>query len=182
MQITVTFRHMESTPALKEHATERVSRVAKYLPHATAAHIILCVEKLSHKAEIKIDAGSIHCRGEAHSDDMYKSVDEATDKIIRQVKRYQEKIHNHKPKVSASDLPVAHKVFGLPTENGDHLHELEFIETKQIMAKPMTINDALMHMDLVDNNFFIFKNVDSNQLSVLYRRDGGRFGLIETSI
>lgn len=183
MQVSVTFRHMESTDALREYALEKVSKVAKYLTRATESHVILDVEKLSHKAEVLIDAGGIHCRGEAQSDNMYKSIDEATDKIIRQVKRYREKIHNHKPKNGgAKDLAVNHQVFALPVEAENTKPEhINIVDTKQIQAKEMTLHDAVMQMDLVHNDVLVFQNVDSKMVNVLYRRGGGQYGLIEAS-
>lgn len=181
MQVAVTFRHMDSTEALKDYASEKVGKVSKYLSRATNAHVILWVEKLQHKAEILIDAGGIHCRGEAHSENMYKSIDEATDKIVRQVKRYQEKIHNHKHARGLSELAVTHKIVELAedevTKPGASVSQI--VDQKQIQANPMTVDEAVMQMDLIHNDFFIFQNVDSKQLNVIYRREGGRYGLIE---
>jgi putative sigma-54 modulation protein len=180
MQVAVTFRHMESTDALKDYANEKVAKVTKYLSRATNAHVILCVEKLEHKAEVLIDAGGIHCRGEAHSENMYKSIDEATEKIVRQVKRYQGKIHKHKHKQGLADMAVTHSVFELPEDaaNNDSVPH-QVTETKQIQARPMSVDEAVMQMDLIHNDFFIFQNVDSGQVNVIYRRESGRYGLIE---
>jgi putative sigma-54 modulation protein len=180
MQVEITFRHMDSTDALKTYANDKVSKVNKYLSRATSAHVILCVEKLQHKAEVLIDAGGIHCRGEAHSDNMYKSIDEATDKIVRQVKRYQDKIHNHKHKHDRS-MGVNHSTFELPDQAEAKSVAHKVVDSKRIEARAMTVDEAVMQMDLIHNDFFIFQNVDSNQLNVIYRREGGKFGLIEAA-
>ena len=180
MQVAVTFRHMDSTEALKACAHDKIAKVTKYLPQATSAHVILSVEKLEHKAEILVDAGTIHVRGEARSDNMYKSIDEAMEKIVRQVKRYQQKIHDHKARHAAHEIPVMHQIFALPTEEAKANNHI--VSTKQIMAKEMSVDDAVMQMDLLDNDFLVFQNVDSKQVNVLYRRDGGHFGLIEAQI
>lgn len=177
MQVAVTFRHMESTEALKACANEKIGKVTKYLPKATSAHVIMSVEKLEHRAEVLIDAGGIHVRAEARTNDMYRSIDDAMDKIVRQVKRYQQKIHDHKAKHAPHEIPVMHHIFALPTEEArqrDHI-----VSTKQIMAREMSVDDAVMQMDLLDNDFLVFQNVDSKQVNVLYRRDGKHFGLIE---
>jgi putative sigma-54 modulation protein len=171
---------MESTEALKDYANEKVGKVTKYLSRATNAHVILCVEKLQHKAEVLIDAGGIHCRGEAHSENMYKSIDEATDKIVRQVKRYQDKIHNHKHKQGLADVAVIHSIVELPEDAAEQeAAAASIVDSKQILARPMTVPEAVMQMDLIHNDFFIFQNVDSKQVNVIYRREGGRYGLIE---
>jgi len=181
MQVAVTFRHMDSTDALKDYASDKVGKVTKYLSRATNAHVILCVEKLQHKAEVLIDAGGIHCRGEAHSENMYKSIDEATDKIVRQVKRYQQKIHNHKHDKRGQDLAVVHSILQVEEEEQERQNPPQIVEQKQIQARPMTVDEAIMQMDLIHNDFFIFQNVDSKQVNVIYRRENGRFGLIEAS-
>jgi putative sigma-54 modulation protein len=180
MQVAVTFRHMDSTDALKDYANEKVSKVSKYLQRATNAHVILWVEKLQHKAEVLIDAGGIHCRGEAHSENMYKSIDEATDKIVRQVKRYRDKIHSHKGK-HLGTMAVTHSIVELPEEAEQKTMVASIVEKKTIDARPMTVDEAVMQMDLIHNDFFIFQNVDSKQLNVIYRREGGRYGLIEAA-
>jgi len=171
---------MDSTDALKDYASDKVGKVTKYLSRATNAHVILCVEKLQHKAEVLIDAGGIHCRGEAHSENMYKSIDEATDKIVRQVKRYQDKIHNHKHDKRGQDVAVSHSILQVEDEEESKTpHQL--VEQKHIQARLMTVDEAIMQMDLIHNDFFIFQNVDSKQVNVIYRRENGRFGLIEAS-
>jgi len=171
---------MDSTDALKDYATEKVGKVTKYLSRATNAHVILWVEKLQHKAEVLIDAGGIHCRGEAHSENMYKSIDEAMDKIVRQVKRYQDKIHNHKHRQGVADMAVTHSVIELPDDAATKANASASIaDSKQIQARAMSVDEAVMQMDLIHNDFFIFQNVDSKQVNVIYRREGGRYGLIE---
>jgi len=172
---------MESTDALKNYAQEKVGKVSHYLTRATEARVILCVEKLQHRAEVLIDAGGIHCRGESASDNMYKSIDEAVDKIVRQVKRYREKIHNHKAQLSAAELSVKHHVFALPEEAEQKRADHRIIETKEIKAPYMSVDDAIMQMDLIHNDFLVFQNIDSKMVNVLYRRGGGQYGLIEAS-
>jgi len=112
---------------------------------------------------------------------MYKSIDEAMDKIVRQVKRYQAKIHNHRQKNDDAELKVVHSVFQLDEKPEEPEKPPQIVETKTIQARPMTLDEAVMQMDLIHNDFFIFQNIDSKQVNVIYRRENGRFGLIEAS-
>lgn len=182
MQLSVTFRHMDSSDALKQYTEEKVAKVAKLLPRVVSAHVILGVEKLTHKCEVLIDSGHLHCRGSASSENMYKSIDEATDKIIRQVKRHLGRLHHYQPRIETTEVSMSHRVVSVPTEQEDKVPTLhQVLHTEQMAAKPMTIEEAVMNMDVGHHEVFIFLNVDSEHLNVIYRRADGHYGLIETT-
>ena len=96
MQVSVTFRHMDATEALKAFAAEKVSKIEKYILTPTDAHVVLSVERHQHRAEINVSANGMRIRGEESSGDMYGSIDAAAQKIERQLKRYRNKLANHK--------------------------------------------------------------------------------------
>jgi putative sigma-54 modulation protein len=182
MQVSVTFRHMEPTEALKEFAAEKVTRIEKFIHTPTDAHVVLSVEKYMHKADILIKAHGVMMRGQEKSEDMYASIDRAVDKIERQVKRYRNKLTNHKPregqayKVNLNYLEAQKEPDPEPqTDQMPH----QIVETKEIEAHPMTVEEAVMQMDLLDNDFLVFLNVVSGEMNVLYRRKEGSYGLIE---
>lgn len=181
MQVSVTFRHMDPTDALKEFAAEKVSRLEKLLHTACDAHVVLSVEKYMHKADITLKAHGMMMRGKEKSEDMYASIDRAVEKIERQVKRYRNKLTSHKPregqtaKVKLNYLAASED----PAEkNGGGLHP-QIIESKELDARPMTLEEAVMQMDLLGNDFLVFVNANSGGMNVLYRKTEGRFGLIE---
>ena len=184
MQVSVTFRHMEPSEALKEFAAEKVTRIEKYIHTPTDAHIVLSVEKYMHKADITIKAHGFMMRGKEKSEDMYASIDRAVDKIERQVKRYKNKISNHKPRQGAAAKVTLNYLEAQrdPTEtaSADAADTLppQIVETKEIHAHPMTVDDAVMQMDLMHNDFLVFVNTKDGGMNVLYRREGG-YGLIE---
>jgi putative sigma-54 modulation protein len=184
MQVSVTFRHMEPTEALKEFAADKVARIEKYIHKPTDAHIVLSVEKYMHKADITIKAHGFMMRGREKSEDMYASIDKAVDKIERQVKRYRNKLTSHKPregaaaKVTLNYLESQREPEPPPTPQDNGALPPQIIETKEIHAHPMTVEEALMQMDLMHNDFLVFVNAKDGGMNVLYRRDGG-FGLIE---
>jgi putative sigma-54 modulation protein len=184
MQVSVTFRHMDPTSALKEFAAEKVARISKYIHTPTDAHIVLSVEKYMHKADITIKAHGMMMRGKEKSEDMYASIDRAVDKIERQVKRYKNKLSNHKPREGQAAKVVLNYIESMrepeaeppPQENGTLPPSI--VETKELHARPLTIEEAMMQIDLMHNDFLVFMNAKSGELNVLYRREGG-FGLIE---
>lgn len=188
MQVSVTFRHMDPTDALKSFAADKVEKIEKIVHAPTDAHVVLSVEKYMHKADITIKANNgMLMRGQEKSEDMYASIDKAMAKIERQVRRYQEKLHHHKPRHGLS-AKVLLNVMQSPTMDAKDMTEtakpepekpVVVVETKEIDAKPMSVDEAVMQMDLLHNDFLVFLNQDTGAFSVLTRREEGTFGLIE---
>lgn len=190
MQVSVTFRHMEPTEALKEFAAEKVEKIQKYIHTPCDAHVVLSVEKYMHKADILIKAHGVMMRGEEKSEDMYGSIDRAVERIERQVKRYRNKLTSHKPregamaKVTLNYLEALREAEPEEATNGnanakDSGLPPEIVETREIDAHYMTVEEAVMQMDLLHNDFLVFLNAGSGEMNVLYRRKGGAYGLIE---
>jgi putative sigma-54 modulation protein len=187
MQVSVTFRHMDPTAALKSFASEKVQRIGKLSHKLTEAHVVLSLEKYMHKADITLTANGLTIRGEEKSEDMYASIDRAIDKIERQLKRYQEKVKDHKAredgkfKVRLNVLepePVEEEV---PLQPAKASPPPKVIKTREFLAKPMSVDDAIMQMDLINNDFLVFQNATSSEINVIYRRKDGTFGLIEAA-
>lgn len=200
MQLNITFRNLDSSDALKEYAKEKVERVHKYLDRAGGAHVVLSLERHLHHADITIQSGAFLLRGREKSEDMYASIDLAMDKIERQLRRYKEKLKNHHGRERVhhrqdlmNQLRVRYDVVAIPEpgEGQELLPERgeapapppgpQIIRSNEFLAKPMTVEDAVMQMDLMNNDFLVFTNVTSNEMNVVYRRKDGHYGLIEAS-
>jgi putative sigma-54 modulation protein len=181
MQVSVTFRHMDTSDALKSFAADKVSRIEKYIHTPTDAHVVLSVEKHQHRAEINVIANGVRVRGEESSADMYGSIDAAAQKIERQLKRYREKLANHKAREGAASKVrltyIEQAAADINAEVADT--PAHIVEAKELDAQPMTVDEAIMKMDLLQNDFFVFMNAKSNEMNVLYRRKEGGYGLIE---
>ncbi len=182
MQVSVTFRHMDATDALKAFAAEKVSRIEKYIHTPTDAHVVLSVEKHMHRAEINVIANGMRVRGEETSADMYGSIDGAAQKIERQLKRYRNKLSTHKAREGhASKVRLSYvdalnaDVSELPAETPTDT----VVETKELDARPMVVEEAIMQMDLLHQDFLVFLNAKTNAVNVIYRRKEGNYGLIE---
>jgi putative sigma-54 modulation protein len=181
MQVSVTFRHMEATDSLKSFASDKVSRIEKYMHTPTDAHVVLSVEKHQHRAEINVTANGMRIRGEETSADMYGSIDGAAQKIERQLKRYRNKLASHKPReglwmkvqhsfIAAAASPDAEVAVEAPAQVVRH---------EELDARPMLVEEAIMQMDLMHEEFHVFLNAKTGTMNVLYRRKDGSFGLIE---
>lgn len=181
MQTSVTFRHMNASEALKEHALDKSSRLDKYFEEAAEAHVVLTTERYLHKAEVNISAGGLAICGKEASSDMYNSIDRAMEKIEKQVKRYRDKLIKLRPKDGAK----MKMRFKLLEASGDLDQETApdlpptIIETKEFQAHPMMLDEAIMQMDLLHNDILVFLNSKTDQINVLYRKKNNKYGLIE---
>ncbi|MBN1203362.1 MAG: ribosome-associated translation inhibitor RaiA [Myxococcaceae bacterium] len=206
MQMNITFRQFGTSDSLKEYAREKVERVNRLLDRAGEAHVVLSLERHLHHADITIHSGSWVLRGREKSEDMYASIDLAMDKIERQLRRYKDKLKSHHGKERVhhrQDLMkelgrVRHAVFEMP-EDLDAQQEQRapeaaapaqatteaaeptprMLRTTHLTVKPLKVDEAVMQMNLMDNDFYVFHNVDSNSMCVVYRRKDGQYGLIE---
>ena len=96
MQVVVTFRHMDKSDALRDHAMEKTARLAKYLHEPVEVHWVLSVEKIRHIADATVVAGGVSIKAQESTQDMYSAIDAVTDKLEKQVRRHKEKVKHHK--------------------------------------------------------------------------------------
>ena len=179
MQVNITFRNMFATDALRNHVHDKLAKVVdKYLDKVTEAHVTLSLERYLHQADINLHAGHFHVRGKDKSEDMYASIDIAIDKIERQLKKHKERLKNHRPTHihQSAPLRVRYEIFSA-REEIDGIQP-EVIRSDEFLAKPMSVEEALMQMDLLNNDFLVFTRPESSDVNVIYRRRDGSFGLI----
>jgi putative sigma-54 modulation protein len=170
MNIIVTGRHLEVTPALKTYAEKKIQRFDRYLSNITEAVVTLIVEKYRHKVEVLLKVNGVLIQAEGITGDVYSSIDEVAEKLERQIKKYKEKLVSHRKsegKAGATAIEAA------PPEVG------RIIKNKRFELKPMSPDEATMQMELLDKDFFVFTNDNSGDINVIYRRRDGNFGLIE---
>ena len=178
MQVNITFRNMFATDALRNHVQDKLTKVVdKYLDKVTEGHVTLSLERYLHQAEINLHAGHFHVRGKEKSEDMYASIDLAIDKIERQLKKHKERLRNHRPAHihEAGPVRVRYEVFSAREIDG---LAPEVIRQDEFLAKPMSVEEALVQMDLLNNDFLVFTRPGSSDVNVIYRRSDGNFGLI----
>lgn len=177
MQITTTFRHMEPSEALKSYAEEKLERVKKYIDEPIVVQAFLTVEKIRHKAEVTINAKGITIKAAEETNDMYASIDAASDKIERQLSRFKERIKAHKPVSDAKERQVQKSIV-----QASNLEEPTaapvIIKTKSFSMKPMSVEEAVMQMELLHKDFLVYTESSSENINVVYRRKDGNYGLI----
>lgn len=178
MQISVTFRHSDPSDAVRTHAEEKVSRaINKYLKQATEAHVILSVEKHRRSAEINVHATNFDISAHETTHDMYEAVDKAVTKLEAQLRKHKDRINHHKGGQHLGGAPTMIPVEVYELADGEDARPT-VIETDNIPAKPLTVEDAIVQLELSHQNFLVFRNSVTNDISVVYRRTAGNFGLI----
>lgn len=177
MQITTTFRHMDSSEALKAYAAEKLEKVQKYIDEPIVAQVFLTVEKIRHTAEVTINAKGITIKASEETNDMYAALDAVIDKIERQLRRYKERIKEHKPAGDDSARKVRKTV--LTAESIDQRQQPVIIKSDTFSIKPMSVEEAVMQMDLLHKEFLVYTDSTTEEINVIYRRKDGNYGLIE---
>ena len=176
MEISVTFRHLEPNEPLKEYAEEKISRITKYLDRGVKANIVLAIEKRRYIAEANVtgDGFALNSK-ESSTENLFTAIDLLLDKVMKQASRYKTKLKKRK---SSSEFTIRHNIiaFGGVSDN----KEPRIIETENYFVKPMTVEEAVMQLDLIKNEFLVFTNAESNRVNVLYQRQDGNYGLIES--
>lgn len=178
MQIQITAKNMVLTDAIKSYAEKKVGRLEKYFDHISEATIVLEIQKNLHIVEVLIAAKGVFMKGLEKSEDLYASIDLATDKIEKQLVKYKEKLKNKKLHDKEFEAPLKLNVFDTASVES-MVDDNIVVISKHIPVKPMDVEEAVMQMDLLNKQFFVFRNAEDNQLAVVYVRDDGNIGLIE---
>ena len=175
MQIE-SFRRMEQSNSLRSYVEEKLSKVLKPLMEPVNAQVVFQVEKYRHITKITVAANGIIIKGKEETNDMYSSIDLVLDKLGRQVKKYRDKIQTHGDRDAVRVFKASHKII----HDADEPETIpEIIQQKEIILRPITVEEAVMQMELMNKPFLLFNNSSSNELNVIYVRDDGHYGLIE---
>jgi len=175
MQINITFRHVEPSDALKIYAIEKVDRLKKYFEGLVEGHVIFSQEKIRHLSEVTLQANGIRVNAKEENSDFHSALDSVVDKLERQLVRYKEKIKRHKPLSNKERRSLQEKVYAYESFEEE---EPRVLQTDHYTTQPMSLDDAVMQLDLGNRPFIVFTDAD-NRVKVVYRRDDGHYGLIE---
>jgi putative sigma-54 modulation protein len=170
MQVRVTGRNIDLTEAMKDYVHKKIGRLDKYLEEPIVIQVVLSVEKFRQIAEVNISSKSGNFRGSEESHDIYASIDMVMDKLEKQVRRRKEKLQNR------SWEPISEMLL---TVSEEPVEDSRVVEVKRFAMKPMSLDEAILQMDMSEDHFMVFLNANTTQVNVLYRRKDGRYGLIE---
>jgi putative sigma-54 modulation protein len=174
MQTSVTFKNLDPSENLKAYVSDKLNRFDKFLYNPAEASVVLAVEKFRHIAEINITGDRLSINGKEETEDMYSAIDMVLDKLEKQIKKIKQKNRGRRGGSRAKEKG------GLVDETGPAQEDLAGqVFVRNIEYKPMDVEEAIMQMDLVNDNFLVFTNARTEQVNVLYRRKAGDYGLIQ---
>lgn len=187
LKYNVRGENIEVTPAIREYVEAKVGKIEKYfetMPEAQAHVNLKVYSDKNGKAEVTIPLPNIVLRAEETSPDLYASIDLVSDKLERQIRKYKTKV-NRKFRRQRSEIkegvsPELLKATSNNDEDEEKEEELRIVRKKRLNLKPMNEEEAVLQMEMVGHNFFIYLDGETSSTNIVYKRDDGDYGLIET--
>jgi putative sigma-54 modulation protein len=175
MNLDITGRHIEITPALKDFAEDKLRKLGKLLDEPIEIHVVLGIEKHRHMAEIKVKSRTAILSGTQETGDLYASIGEVADKLERQALKHKEKMRNHKNRQS-----LRHHEFE-PAEEPERAEEGASIvqRSRSYAPKPLSLEDAVIELESSGDEVLVYRDIESERINVVYRRADGGYGLVE---
>lgn len=176
MKVTVIAKNMELTDALKEIVQKKISKLEKYFEKNVEAKATLSIQKNRQIIEVTIPFNGVILRGEESTSDMYKSLDLVEDKLERQIRKQKTRLsRKHGGSVRFGEIGDS-DIKSVEEDEG------QLVRVKKFGVKPMNSEEAILQMDLLGHNFFVFQDADSNKVNVVYKRKDGDYGLLEPEL
>jgi len=174
MNYIISGKNIDVTDGLRAAVFDKLGRLEKFFSEDTKAQVTFSVEKERQKIEVTIPMKGHIIRAEQVSDDMYVSIDMVVETIERQVVRYKKKIIDQN-----QDAAYFQNAFIEDDDYDDEDDEIQIIRSKRFAVKPMYPEDACVQMELLGHNFYVFRNAETDEVNVVYKRKGNTYGLIE---
>lgn len=178
MELTVRGKNLEMTDALHSYVEKHTGKIQRYFDKPIKINVLLRISNMTKTCEATVFVDGVILRGVEKSDDMYKSIDLVFDKVERQIHKYKTRLaKKFKERNTLSRQFVLEKeVANVPVEG-----DFEIVKTKHFNISPMSPEEAILQMNLLGHNFFMFFNSDTEAMAVVYRRDDGKYGLIDAN-
>ncbi|MAF31625.1 MAG: ribosomal subunit interface protein [Magnetococcales bacterium] len=188
MDLQITGLHMEVGDSLKGHCNEAITGISEYFPEIVDANVQFSNKGHIHKVDIKLHASQIHLRAEAEAADYYLAVDDAIEKLKRRLKKYKGRLQKHRRRrdtekftraeqISAVHNKILEESLETAPETETYAPDVQRTDIKEIQT--LTVDEAVMQMDLMHTNIFLFNNIDTGAINVVYREDDGSVGWVE---
>jgi len=174
MKIIITSKNFNASDHLKETIEKKFDKLNKYFSKDIVANVMVSSERGKQKLEATINASGMIFRAEEGAIDVYEAIDRVVEKLSTQMSRFKTKLqkkHKDNKEFSFTDIPEY---------EGEH-EEIKVVKTKKIELEPMSPEEAIMQMELLNHTFFVFLNIESDSINVVYKRKNNDYGLLETT-
>lgn len=172
MQMAVRGKNLEVTNALRDYVEKKVGKLERFIDQPVNAQVNLYVERGRHVVEVTASLNGLLLRGEEATGDMYASIDLVSEKLEKQLLKYKARFKKRgKENGVSEEAPV-------PVTDTEGM----VVKTKRFAVKPLSVDEAIVQMNLLSHDFFVFANSDTDRVNVLYRRKDGNYGLLEPEL
>lgn len=171
MKITITGRKCSPRDSFKDHAEKKLAKIERFFGPDLEAKVTVTVEKSSQIVEITVNNNGMVFRAQERAENMNEALDKCVDTLIRQIRKNKTRIEK---KLRASNFDA----FADEAESVPEEVEFELVRTKTISLKPQSVEEAILQMNLVGHQFYVFLNEESGDVNVVYRRNDEGYGLI----
>jgi len=175
MKFIVSGKNIEITEALRNKTVKKLGKLEKFFNPGTDVYVTMSVEKNRHIVEVTIPFNGVVIRAEESSGDMYASIDMVIDVLEGQIRRHKTRLKKrlYNGAIKAEYFEQINK------QEGEEEQEFKVVRSKKFAIKPMTVEEAILQMNLLGHQFFVFTNADNEETNVVYKRKDGNYGLIE---
>lgn len=173
MRTIISGKNMQITEGLRDAVESKLERLDKYFYKAARVDVTMTVEKERQIIEVNVPFSGTIIRAEESTDDMYKSIDMVLDTLERLIRKHKTKLERQKHNGKTIRFE------NIPYEDINTDNEPQVVKTKRFAMKPMIQEEAILQMELLGHNFFVYKDADTEETNVLYKRKDGNYGLIE---
>ena len=178
-EFTIRGKNIEITQPLREYVEKRVGKVTKYFDKVEGINVLLTVTKGQHVVEVTVEVpNGVLLRGEESTTDMYTSIDLVVEKLERQIHKQKTKLAKRFRGGGFKSEVIEESKFN--AEQSDESEEYPVVKTKRFSVKPMDVQEAIMQMNLLNHNFFVFRDAETEEICVVYKRNDGAYGLLES--
>lgn len=180
MNLNIRGENIAITSALQDYAEKRIGKLEKYFsePLDSSARVNMRVHNKDQVVEVTVPMHGLLLRAEENKDDMYTAIDAVVSKLERQIKKYKTKVHR-KSRQDVRTVMEGTNAANAATRTAESGDALQVVRRKSFVLKPMTAEEAILQMDMLGHNFFVFQNAETSEINVVYQRKDGRYGLID---
>ncbi len=175
MKINISAKNYPMSDKLSDYIEKKLNKIGKYFDEDTTANVVVSKQRETPKFEATINAKQAVLRAEMANDSIYDAVDMATDKLENQMSKLKGRLEARYKENKALKLEFVPE----PDEE-EFEEEMAIVRRKQVELTPMVAEEAVLQMEMLGHDFFVFLDMDTNDVSVVYKRKGNAYGLIET--
>ncbi|HNQ43184.1 MAG TPA: ribosome-associated translation inhibitor RaiA [Candidatus Cloacimonadota bacterium] len=177
MHITITARHFELTKAIRDYVESSCLKLKKYFDQIINVHVTLALENNRNISEISLHAGKFGLQSQSEEMDMYLSIDTAIDKMEGQIKKLKDRVTDHQKRALKEQFDDFSRASDIFVNTEDRVRRT--IKTKRVVTEPLSVHEAIEKIDEAREDFLIFRNIETDRINVLVKKDTENFKLFE---